>query len=328
MKYLRFALLLLANIILFALLLLWIPVTSRFTANPHPSQDYAEAMARFEQLRARDGDELMPECHSILLTHGEAVPKTIVFLHGISNCPAQFASLGQRFYEMGYNVLIPRMPHHGIADRMTTELEELTAEELIASGDEAVDIATGLGEHVTIVGFSTGGTLAAWLAAERPEVDQTVLASPFLSPKAYPAWLVRPITRVLLLMPNQFWWWDEGMKEEMPGPVHAYPRYASHAMAQIMRLGFAVRRKAQLAPPQSGSIVTITNDGPRESVDNSVTTKLIADWQAQGMTEYTSYTFSRDLDLEHDYIDPQSPNQPVDVQEVIYPILIEQIDNE
>jgi pimeloyl-ACP methyl ester carboxylesterase len=327
MKYLRVGLLILANVILFALLFLWLPVTSRFIANPQPSPDYAAAIQRVAQLQARDGDDILQECHSILLTHGQPVTNTIVFLHGISNCPAQFAMLGQRFYEMGYNVLIPRLPHHGLADRMTTELSDLSAEELVRSGDEAVDIAAGLGAHVTVVGFSTGGALAAWIAANRAEVDQTVLASPFLSPKAYPEWVVRPLARVLLLLPNQFWWWDEEMKEEMNGPTHAYPRYASHAMAQIMRLGFAVRRQAQHAPPQSNSILTITNEGPRESVDNNVTAKLIVDWQDQGMSDIRIYTFDSSLDIDHDYIDPQAPNQPMDVQKEIYPILIEQIDS-
>ena len=44
------------------------------------------------------------------------------------------------------------------------------------------------------------------------------------------------------------------------------------------------------------------------------------------MSTISSYTFDGSLDLDHDYIDPQAPHQPVDVQEEIYPILIEQID--
>lgn len=327
MKTVRIILLIIANILLLVLILLWMPVVSRFPAHANPAQDYTGAIERFKQLQAKDSDDVLPECHSMLLTHGEGVTQTIVFFHGISNCPAQFAELGQRFYDLGYNVLIPRLPHNGLRDRMTTDLANLTAEELVASADSAVDIATGLGDHVTLVGFSTGGAQVTWAAAERPEVAQTVLMSAFLSPKAYPPWLIRPLERVLLLLPNQFWWWDDKLKEKMPGSPHTYPRYPSHAMAQIMRLSLSVQRLARHSPPKTGSILVITNAGPRETVDNSVTAQLLADWQRQGMANIHTYQFDSSLNLDHDYIDPGAANQPVDVTKVIYPIVIEQIRN-
>jgi hypothetical protein len=149
--------------------------------------------------------------------------------------------------------------------------------------------------------------------------------SAFLSPKAYPAWFIRPLERLLLLAPNQFWWWDDALKENTPGPRHTYPRYPSHAMAQIMRLSLSVQRQAQHNPPQTGGILAITNGGPRETVDNSVTANLLADWQRQGMGNISTYQFDSSLNLDHDYIDPGAPNQPVDVTKVIYPIVIEQI---
>jgi len=327
LKTFRIVLLIVANIILFVLILLWIPVTSRFPSHANPAQDYAGAIARFEKLQAKDGDDVLPECHSTLLTHGEEVTQTIVFFHGISNCPAQFALLGQRFYDLGYNVLVPRLPYNGERDRMTTDLANLTAEDFVSSTDEAVDIAKGLGDRVTIVGFSTGGAQAAWAAAERADVDQTVLMSAFLSPKAYPPWLVRPLERVLLLLPNQFWWWDGTLKDKLPGPPYTYPRYASHAMAQIMRLSLSVQHLAQHGRPKTGSILAITNGGAREMVDNSVTAQLLANWQGQGMEDISIYQFNGSLNLDHDYIDPGATTQPVDVTQVIYPIVIEQIRN-
>ena len=325
MKLSRIIALLTATVVLLVLLFLWIPVAPSFPTQPQPTQNYADAIARFEQMHARDNDALFPECHSQLYTHGEAVTRTIVFIHGIANCPAQFATLGQQFYDLGYNVLIPRLPHHGWSDRMTTDIANLTAEELVAAADESLDIAVGLGDEVTLAGFSTGGALAGWVANERADVTQVVLLSAFFSPKAYPAWVIRPLSRVLLLLPNQFWWWDDRFKEELPGPRYAYARYPSHAMAQIMRLGFAVRSQAQRTPPQSARIVVITNAGPRESVDNTVTAQLLDDWRLQGMGNLTTFEFASDLDIDHDYVSIEAPNQPVSVVDVIYPILIEQI---
>ena len=325
MKIVRNIALLVALVILLLLVFLWIPVTTQFPAQPQPTQSFDDAMARFEQMQARDSDALFPECRSQLYSHGETVTRTIVFFHGIANCPAQFATLGQQFYAQGYNVLIPRLPHHGWEDRMTTDIANLTAEELVAAADESIDIAASLGNEVTVAGFSTGGALAGWAANARADVQQVVLLSAFFSPGAYPSWVVRPISRVLLLLPNQFWWWDDNFKEQLPGPRYAYARYPSHAMAQIMRLGFSVRHQASSTPPRAASILVITNAGPRESVDNTVTTQLIADWREQGMENLTTFEFPSSLDLDHDYVSVEAPNQPVNIVETIYPILIEQI---
>jgi pimeloyl-ACP methyl ester carboxylesterase len=328
MKAVRTIALLATIFVLLLLVYLWVPVTPRFSAHPQPTQNYHEAMAQFAELQARDTDDLFPECRSTLLTHGKQVSQTIVLLHGITNCPAQFAAVSQQFYDLGYNVLIPRLPHHGLADPMTTEIAQLTAEELVAAADEAVDIATGLGEEVTVVGFSTGGTMAAWVAEQRPEVDETVLLSPFLSPNAYPAWVIRPLARVLLLMPNQFWWWDGTLQDQTPGPRYGYPRYPTHAMAQVMRLSFALRSEAKQRAPQSKMLVVVTNAGPRETVDNAVTAELVEEWQRWEQTEVVTFELASTLDLKHNYIDPNTPDQPVDVAQVVHPLLMDLLHRE
>jgi pimeloyl-ACP methyl ester carboxylesterase len=325
MKAVRNVALLTAAAAAITLLFLWLPTPPRFVSQPQPAQDYATATTLFEQLQAKDSDDLFPECRSRLLTHGELMTRTIVFFHGISSCPAQFEPLGTQFFELGYNVLIPRLPHHGGSDRMAEDAASLTAEELVTLADETVDIATGLGEHVTVTGFSTGGAMATWIAMERPEVDQVVLISPFLSPRSYPAWMIRPLSQLLLLLPNRFWWWDEELKEEIPGPRFAHPRYPSHAMAEIMRLSLSVQQQAAVAPPQSGSILVITNTGPQETVDNKVTQELIEEWQQHGLRELSTFEFDSTLDLEHDYITLGKPDQTIDPEQAVYPILIELI---
>lgn len=328
MKAIRTIALFATMLVLLLLIYLWVPVTPRFSAHPQPTQTYDEAMTHFAELQARDTDDLLPECRSTLLTHGEQMSRTIVLLHGITNCPAQFAVISQQFYDLGYNVLIPRLPHHGLADPLNTEIAQLTAEELVVAADEAVDIATGLGEEVTVAGFSTGGTMAAWVAQQRTEVDETVLLSPFLSPAAYPAWLIRPMARVMLPMPNQFWWWDDTLKDQAPGPRYGSRRYPTHGMAQVMRLSFAVRREAEQRAPQSEVIVVVTNAGPRETVDNAVTAELVEEWQRWGQTEVVTFELASTLDLKHNYIDPNTPDQPVDVAQVVHPLVIEQIHRE
>jgi pimeloyl-ACP methyl ester carboxylesterase len=95
-----------------------------------PARDYAEAVARFEKLRSGEESAVNPLARSILLTHGVRTEKVIVFFHGYSSSPQQFRQLGERFYQLGYNVLVPLLPHHGMADRKLDNLSRLRAEEL------------------------------------------------------------------------------------------------------------------------------------------------------------------------------------------------------
>ena len=111
--------------------------------------------------------EISTACRSILLTHGQRTEKAVVLFHGYTNCPQQFRELGQILYEQGYNVLIPRLPRHGLADRKVENLSPLTAEELRECADMSVDIACGLGRKVYVAGLSAGGTLSAWVAQNR-----------------------------------------------------------------------------------------------------------------------------------------------------------------
>src|SRR6185503_17931811 len=146
-------------------LALYLPITYHPSAQPRPAQSYAEAVIRLAALQAKDeGLALYPGCESQFMTHDQKVERVMVLLHGYRNCPAQFHSLGMIFYERGYNVVIPRMPHHGLADVLTTDQAQLTAAELAAYVTEAVDIAQGLGEQVMVAGISTGGVLTGWVA--------------------------------------------------------------------------------------------------------------------------------------------------------------------
>ena len=91
-------------------------------APPDPATDYDDALRRVAAVEARDGAAIAPECRTRLLTHGARAARAVVLLHGLTNCPEQFRALGERLYERGANVYIPRLPEHGLADRMTTAL--------------------------------------------------------------------------------------------------------------------------------------------------------------------------------------------------------------
>jgi len=287
------------------------------TSHPHPAQSYDEAVQRIQKLDADRMSPMNPDCTVQFLTHGKKVEHVIVLVHGYTSCPAQFRELGQRFYDLGYNVLIAPLPHHGLADRMTDELEQLTAEELTQYADETVDIAQGLGDHVTMMGFSMGGVTTAWAAQNRSDIDRAVIISPAFGFKQIPTTLTAPVMNVYLLLPNSYVWWDETLQEQV-GPTHAYPRYSMRALAQSLRLSFAVRSKAKSATFSADKIVVVTNASD-ESVNNPLTSQIVSDWQGNGV-QVETYEFPLSFGVGHDLIDPDQPDQKIDV---VYPELID-----
>jgi len=182
-----------------------------------PTSSYEEVLARIKAIQAGEDarGDLNPVCLTTLMTHGKRTEDVIVFLHGFTSCPNQFVELGRQFYERGYNVYIPRAPHHGLTDLMPGDLFNLTAEESIAFASQSADIAQGLGERVTVSGLSGGGTMTAWLAQNRVDVDIAMPLSPFLGIKFIPAPLTRTFTNAVLTLPNMWMWWDPIHKEDL-----------------------------------------------------------------------------------------------------------------
>jgi pimeloyl-ACP methyl ester carboxylesterase len=302
-------------VIVFGILTPWnIPFVP---SQPHPASNYAEAVQRVETLRAQEPAETNPVCRLQWMTHDKKMAHAIILVHGYTNCPQQFQALGQRFFDLGYNVLIAPLPHHGLADRMTEAHAQLTAEELAAYADETVDIAQGLGEQVTMMGISAGGVTTAWAAQNRDGLDLAVIISPAFGFKQIPTPLTAAAMNLYAFLPNSFVWWDPVLQAEGP-PAYAYPRYSTHALIQTLRLGFAIQAQAQRVKPAAQKIVVVFNAND-DSVNNELTMDMVKKWQAQD-ANLTTYAFDASLKLSHDLIDPTQPSQRIDI---VYPRLIE-----
>jgi carboxylesterase len=293
-----------------------------FSANPTSS--YAEAAARIEDVQTAEAEiaDLNQVCGTRFLTHGEGVENVIVFLHGFTSCPDQFLQLGQEYFEKGYNVYIPRIPRHGIKDRLGNPLKGLTAEELAEFATQSADIAQGLGERVIVAGLSGGGSMATWLSQERSDVDLAVPIAPFLGVGFIPRILNRPLTNLLLLVPDFFQWWDPIHKENNPNSMpYSYTRYPTHSLLENMRLGFTAEEAAKRVKPAAGAILVITNanDG---SVNNDVIAEFEGMWLEHGEQYLQTFQFDKDLELPHDLITVGRPDGNVDL---VYPKLHELI---
>ena len=309
--------LLLGLLAVLGVFLLWPLAPLGAVPRPSPARTPDEARARFAAMLARDTAPLHRGCAGVMLEHGGRTGRVVVLLHGLTNCPLQFQELGLRLYTAGDNVLIPRCPHHGLDDRMTTDLARLTAEELAAYATGAVDLACGLGDTIVIAGLSTSAVAVAWAAEHRPEVARAVLIAPAFAPyraQRPGAWLA---TRLLMRMPNVFAWWDGRLKQNLPGPTQCYPRFSTRALGEAYRLGEIVRAAATRVPATAREIVIVTSAADH-AVENRFSRALADDWRARGSV-VSEYEFPESLHVVHDMIDPVQVGQRIDVT---YPVLV------
>jgi len=293
---------------------------SLYTSQPHPAANYAEAVQRVESKIATEVN-FDPGSHTILLTHGAKTAKTIVFVHGYPSSPSPFKEIAARFFDRGYNVLVMTMPYHGLADRMNTEHGKLRAEDFIRYADSVVDIARGLGDHVTMAGISCGGLITGWAAQQRQDIDLAVLISPGFGFKAIPRFWTPLVAWALRVLPNLYIWDDPEKKADNPRPYN-YLRMSTRVLGQILRLSRSIQVLARRKAPAADSILVITNlNDP--GVDNIVTDQVVNLWRTRWAKEVQTYQFSADLGLGHDIIDVKDPNMNV---AAVYPKLLELID--
>jgi hypothetical protein len=308
-------------------LLSWLyraPATRALASHPQPTADYQEALNRFQALAEADANAgpVFDICHSKLMTHGEKTEHVIVLLHGFTTCPEQFRQLGERFFERGYNVLIPRLPYHGYVDQMTDDLRKLTLPDLMTYGDTAIDIACGLGRQVSVMGLSGGGVLAAWLVQNRADVDYAVPIAATFGASFLPGWLTRPAVHLLLTLPDRFVWWDPRTKEDNPYSVYfAYTRYPMHALLRFFQIGLSVQKQARHNAPAGGEVLMVTN-AHEPAVNNPLLYRLTRAWRRHAPDRVHAYEFERELHLPHDLITPGTPGVPIDL---VYDRLLDQV---
>src|SRR5947199_381831 len=85
------------------------PAVQESVQNPlqQSLHDYTEALHIAAGIKDLDGPNVNPLCHTRLYSQGHRVERSLVLLHGFTNCPQQMDSLGKLFYQRGRNVFIP-----------------------------------------------------------------------------------------------------------------------------------------------------------------------------------------------------------------------------
>lgn len=146
----------------------------------------------------------------------------IVYLHGFSATRQETAPLCDDLAaSLGANLFYTRLTGHG---RSGSAMGQATAGDWLLDAQEALAIGQRLGRRVLVIGTSTGGTLAAWLAAT--QTDAPVLAYVLISPNFGPR---DPAAQVLT------WPWASEFAPLLLGPERQWTplnseqaRYWSH----------------------------------------------------------------------------------------------------
>ncbi|HEY5257632.1 MAG TPA: alpha/beta fold hydrolase [Candidatus Baltobacteraceae bacterium] len=261
--------------------------------------EFARALERLERFQQRDGDRIGAAGRTLALVHPSRTPRAALLFHGLTASPMQFGNVARALFERGYNVLVPRLPRHGYADRMSTALASLTVDELKDAAEQSLEIVRGLGRRVTVSGFSVGGLLTSWIA-QREDVDRAVPLMPFLGVIGVPDWLAAKLAALALRLPNAFLWWDPIARERQM-PAHGYPRYPTHAVARAYLLARELLEACATQAPLAREIVVV-NNRHETTVSNRAIALLVRRWRER-RRDIETFAFD-DLPFSHDVIEP------------------------
>jgi carboxylesterase len=310
----------LAGFIIFLLFISIYPLpTNNLVSNAFPYPSINAANFGLELLKEKDTSTVNEACKTKAMVRPEKTEKVIVLIHGLYNCPAQFEEFGKQLFDQGYNVIIPRMPRNGLKDIKTDDLKNLTLTELTEFTDEVVDIASGFGDELIIAGISSGAVLAAHAANKREEVDKVVLISPFLEMANVPEFVSYMGMNFFNRVPNIRG--QDILPFSNERPDYAYQGHTTKGLAKYLLIGENIQEQSKTSKPKTGEIIFVINEADK-TVSNQSIKNLKENWQKQGQQNIEEITFSQNLNLPHDIIDPNQPNQNI---EEVYPRLLDVI---
>lgn len=144
--------------------------------NRVPVKEADAAVAR-KQAQSRAAGAWDVAVERLVRHHPGRAPEAILYLHGFGATRAEGeAVMDAVAARRRANLYYVRLPGHGTTaeDHASTD-----AADYRQAAADALSLTEALGERVIVVGTSTGGLLATWLAATWPDrVDALVLASP------------------------------------------------------------------------------------------------------------------------------------------------------
>lgn len=129
--------------------------------------------------------EVADACRSQFFFQSRPTDKLVLFFHGFTAVPEQFAAISTALFDQGYNVLVPRLPGHGLPGEWNADQPPPLPKSASTYQEFALswlETAHHLSRNIVVGGLSSGATLAAWLALEHPHtIDRALLFAPYLT---------------------------------------------------------------------------------------------------------------------------------------------------
>jgi alpha-beta hydrolase superfamily lysophospholipase len=219
--------------------------------------DYSTTTTAIAQ-QAKTREDALPlrneKCRSKFFFQANPSPKVCLFFHGFTAGPYQFEPLGEALFQAGYNVLVPLQPGHGVAGNWDGNNPPPLPEDPQVYQQFALDWvekAKLLGKQLIIGGYSTGGTLAAWLAQEHPQhIEKTLLFAPYLSGNnKLVDWLIE-------ILPFYYEW----LNKDNPGNF-GYDGFPIPALRFFLDMGQQILDQAKNTP--ATPMLIISSEGDR-----------------------------------------------------------------
>lgn len=223
-------------------------LTAGFLLGPRPAVDTTlhpqempaepEALAGWVAEREARLPDIIPRTEKVVVwadpTRHERTSLAVVYLHGFSATRQEIAPVPEMVARnLQANLFCTRLTGHG---RPGDAMGEASVNAWLNDAHEALEIGRRLGEQVVLIGTSTGGTLATWMAATAPDDLATlVLVSPNFRPRD-------PAAGILLLP------WGELLARAVVGEYRSWEphneaqgrywstRYPSAALVPMMAL--------------------------------------------------------------------------------------------
>jgi alpha-beta hydrolase superfamily lysophospholipase len=241
------------------------------------------------------------QCRSKFLFHDRPTTKVCLFFHGFTAGSYQFEPLAEALYKVGYNVLIPLVPGHGIAGDWDSKnpppLPE-TAEVYQKFAQEWLQKAQPLGEKLIIGGYSSGGTLAAWLAQEYPkEIEKTLLFAPYLSGSN------KLVDFLVETLPIYYEW----LNKDNPGNF-GYDGFSMPALRVFLDLGQQILETAKTTITTPMLIVSSESDQATNAHEHQELFKSVLNQQPKSWY----YCFDKDLKIPHTMMTKAEGNDYLD----------------
>jgi carboxylesterase len=260
----------------------------------HSSTSYRQAIGSLtQQVQTLEAKLPLkhPDCRSRFWLHDRPVDRVCLLFHGFTAAPYQFVPIGEALYRAGYNVVAPLLPGHGRAGKWSnTNPPPLPTDPKVYQqfGLEWLARARTLGQQVSIGGLSGGGTLAAWLAQERPQdIYRSILYAPYLSSSS-------KVLDLFVSKMQGYFAWGKGAEVaafDRPG----YGGFAVPALATMLTMGQQVLDRAERQPSAPSFIISSQSD------------QAVGNWDHRALWEKTRkhqpitwhLTFNRVLDVPH-----------------------------